>query len=159
MEGGTGFVRSARSPFQSYAEREVLDRAFLPIFRLADYLVGGVSGLRGDEVRCHELARAVVSLLARRGTVGVDLIVVDGMLGPVEHSWIELSSARGVAILDTYAPGRVPQVQLIASDLAISSSYVRGAARLDIDAALVESLAEEMLRRGTGPVACAYCSA
>jgi len=46
MEGGAGFVRSARSPFQSYAEREVLDRAFLPILRLADYFVGGVSGSR-----------------------------------------------------------------------------------------------------------------
>jgi len=49
--------------------------------------------------------------------------VVDGILGPVEHSWIELSSARGVAILDTYP--RLYTIEEVAEILAAFASADR----------------------------------
>lgn len=59
--------------------------------------------LDGEWVRCHEVARATCRLLGT-GTV------VDGVYGcAVEHSWISLDQA----LLDPYAVGRLPTVQLV----------------------------------------------
>lgn len=66
-----------------------------------------------DEIRCHELARAIGRQL--------NLRVVDGMYGPVDHSWCVISAAPEPGseasawdkILDVYAIGQCPQVQLI----------------------------------------------
>jgi hypothetical protein len=67
----------------------------------------------GEELRCHELARAIGELL--------NLRVVDGMYGLVDHSWCVITAAPEAGsdasswdkILDVYAIGRCPQVQLI----------------------------------------------
>lgn len=61
-------------------------------------------------VRCHELARAVKHQFP-------EFQVVDGKYGTVEHSWCTLPAEVGgrprTLILDPYAIGRLPQVQLI----------------------------------------------
>lgn len=55
--------------------------------------------------RCHEIARAIHELFNHPG------IVTDGVYAGVEHSWIHLYPA--MTILDVYAVGRAPMVQLV----------------------------------------------
>lgn len=61
-------------------------------------------------IRCHELTRAIKHQFPQLG-------VVDGKYGTVEHSWCTLPAEVGVRsrpmIIDVYAVGRFPQVQLI----------------------------------------------
>lgn len=93
-----------------------------------------------ENVRCHELARAVFRVLCTGGTPawrgGQELM--DGRVGAVEHSWIKL----GGAILDPYFPGVLPQCVLIDGwDLVpMTTLYKRGPDRTDIDEAMVERL-------------------
>lgn len=65
----------------------------------------------GATVRCHELARAVGTLLK--------LPVQDGLYRAVSHSWLLTSGGH---ILDVYCIGRLPQVQLV--DPHLDFSYV-----------------------------------
>jgi len=79
----------------------------------------------GSTLRCHELAR-VVSLL-------LELPVVDGRCGGVEHSWIEwYDRTRHRTILDAYVPGRLPQVQLIHDPIGMHNLWQEGEFRDDI---------------------------
>lgn len=70
----------------------------------------------GELVRCHEIARVVAELLSMSDDFG-DLIVVDGKFGVHDHSWIRMDQdGRGCLILDPYAMGRIPMVQVIDLD-------------------------------------------
>lgn len=80
--------------------------------------------------RCHELAHALVRHLkeCRQDLLGdfLDAIaVVDGRFGSVEHSWIAYlrrdPQARSLRILDPYAVGRLPQVQLLDTSYGVRS--------------------------------------
>lgn len=92
-------------------------------------------GDTGDLLRCHELARAFGRVLG--------LKVQDGKVGPIEHSWLwtkdpayallvpikepTLGShnfALRANILDVYAPGKLPQVQLIHSAPEVAPDYI-----------------------------------
>ena len=109
----------------------------------------------GEEIRCHELARAVAKALTRPDRflwAGAQrLVVEDGRFCPwptgpaIEHSWIEISDKGKLkfALLDVYAIGRMPQVQLIdgASGLhRLTASYYLGPKRDDIRHDVVEWL-------------------
>lgn len=87
-----------------------------------------------DELRCHELARAVAKLF--------NITAVDGKYGAVEHSWCRYNRT----IVDPYCPGRVPMVQLIdcSWQLPHAEIYVTGNRRTDIDETVVTSLLERM---------------
>lgn len=65
--------------------------------------------LLGKPIRCHEMARAVGRIL--------DLPVVDGVCGAVQHSWLTIKAHQDPTerefILDVYAVGRLPPVQLV----------------------------------------------
>jgi hypothetical protein len=103
--------------------------------------LGGLRLLSNDKVfRCHEIARAVGQVLK--------LPVQDGWYGAIEHSWLwipqEGPSSYGFeydAILDVYAVGRLPMVQLVMSDRSAghyaagglgASLYREGPPRKDI---------------------------
>lgn len=71
-------------------------------------------------IRCHELVRIVAAMLSPE----FQLSIIDGRYGPetitsYEHSWLiyEEPNQRSVVcyrfILDPYAVGRLPQVQLL----------------------------------------------
>ncbi len=124
---------------KGYSERKI-PILILNYFKATEYLLGRLE--LAEEVRCHELARAVWAVL------GFDHYgrVVDGKYGRVEHSWIELWEVEGLAarwILDVYACGRLPQVQVV--DLFFTlpheDAYQRGEPRDDINQAMVNSLA------------------
>ncbi|HWA29164.1 MAG TPA: hypothetical protein VG734_26170 [Lacunisphaera sp.] len=86
----------------------------------------------GELFRCHEVARALGKLL--------NLPVVDGKYGIVDHSWLQLDRWR---VLDVYAVGRLPPVQLVsigALTIPEYQSYQAGPERDDIRTANVEKL-------------------
>ena len=120
-----------------YAQRVIFTDHHLKPYRLAVELVDRVSSAWGNELRCHELARAVLRCLSHR-LPDHRLIVVDGKCGPVEHSWIQFDDSL---ILDVYAPGRIPPVQLV--DRLIGN-YKPGDTRTDINESIINQLVYEM---------------
>jgi len=102
----------------------------------------------GQPLRCHEVAHAIGCAL--------DLEVVDGKYGTVEHSWLLTSSnsAAGVCIIDPYAVGRLPQVQLVAPIPGIGlSPYSPRERRTDIKLSVLQRLtvlAFKAMRPGAG---------
>lgn len=110
----------------------------------------------GEEIRCHELARATARVITRPDrwawTGFLRLTVEDGRFCPwqgglsIDHSWIEIvdSAQHVISFLDVYAIGRMPQVQLIQDDMRsayrFTASYYVGAKREDIRHDVVEWL-------------------
>lgn len=131
-----------------YAERCVFSDRAVSALQIAETLVGRVGACWGNELRCHELARAVQGCLREAGHPRAR--VVDGRMGSIDHSWITLpdcSLQTGFnlpPILDVYVPGRLPQVQLIDASWLISADYVAGSERLDVRHDVVQRLAREM---------------
>lgn len=120
----------------TYAERVCFKPTHLRLRDRVEQLVARVSPSWGNELRCHEIARAVHLVVYDREH---RLLVVDGKCGPIEHSWLHV--ADGV-ILDPYAPGRIPAVQLV--DLVVGSAYKPGDKRDDIRQVIVDQLVLEM---------------
>jgi hypothetical protein len=85
-----------------------------------------------EELRCHELARAVGRLLK--------LEHQDGRFGTREHSWLWVGKKT---VLDVYVPGSLPQVQLITYynySLPWMKAYVVGQGRSDIREKVITNL-------------------
>lgn len=101
-----------------------------------------------DPLRCHEVARAVGEML--------ELQVQDGWYGNVDHTWLWVRNDRDHrgAILDVYAVGRLPMVQLVSLDSVIghyragssASLYRESRPRTDIRATIVQMLLERFRR-------------
>lgn len=112
-----------------YAERSVFDPDLLRFYRRAVDLVASVEGPQDiDALRCHELTRAINPMLG----LGLAFDVVDGKYGSVDHTWLVYAQGRG--ILDVYAIGRVPMVQVVETTALLPErSYYRpGPTRKDI---------------------------
>jgi hypothetical protein len=99
---------------------------------------------RHDMMRCHEVARIVGLLL--------DLPVVDGKYGAVDHSWLILNAYRSKAcILDVYSVGSLPMVQLRdASIPGADKLYRHGDLRTDIHQKIVD-MEIDLWRRANPP--------
>lgn len=96
-----------------------------------------------ETIRCHELARALTQQLP-----GMHRLV-DGRYGQVDHSWIELPLGGAGYILDVYAVGRLPQVQLLQKHPfleAVTALYKPGSPRNDIRRNVVEAMNEHLNR-------------
>jgi hypothetical protein len=119
----------------TYAERVCFDSDHRKLLALVEQSVSRVSDEWGNELRCHELARAVHIVTYEHG---YKLVVVDGKCGLIEHSWLMLDGGR---ILDPYAPGRLPAVQLVDP---IVGAYRPGEKRDDIRRVIVDQLVLEM---------------
>lgn len=118
----------------TYAERVCFVASQMHTLRRAQELVARVSDAWGNELRCHELARAL-----RRVLGDTMLTVVDGHCGLVEHSWLLFSDG---SILDAYVPGRLPSVQII--DSIVGTTYRPGLPRRDVRQSIVDKLEREM---------------
>ena len=137
------------APVIGYASREVFSPDAAWVFRYARSLVSRVSShldAGGREIRCHELARAVACCLRVQG---VDLQVVDGALWSIEHTWIVLPGTLDGSLLDVYAPGRLPQVQLLHEHRNVSRGYASGVERSDVRHAVVDDLVRQMILQRT----------
>lgn len=119
----------------TYAERSCFTPTHLRLLRRAEDLVSRVSDRWGNELRCHELARAICIGLSD------EFVVVDGKCGPVEHSWLVFPDG---VVLDPYVPGRLPAVQIV--DPIVGTMYRPGARRRDIRQQVVDRLVAEMTR-------------
>lgn len=71
---------------------------------------GDALGHRSGDVRCHEIAFALINVLVSRCIVSGRVALVSGQFSHTEHSWIALGENT---ILDPYCVGRAPMVQLI----------------------------------------------
>lgn len=138
---------------KSYAERQIFHTVAQAIWADAVDIVRRVSDRWGNEVRCHELARAALTALTalnqrKLNEANATLAIVDGHMWAVEHTWLTYTCNDKVAprrfILDVYTPGRLPQVQLIDEHFSIARGYSAGDARKDIDLALFAKLLKEM---------------
>lgn len=118
----------------TYAERACFQPSHLRLLFRVEAYVARVSGAWGNELRCHELVRAVYRVVHDR-----TITVVDGHCGPVEHSWLRLSDGT---ILDPYVPGRLPAVQIV--DAIVGTTYRKGSMRDDIRRVIVDQLVLEM---------------
>ena len=125
----------------SGADVQYLKHTTILVDRLpASYLAPrGSFAARLNDVRCHELARAVGKMLG--------LEVVDGKYGAVDHSW--LVTRRGaeevqtMTVLDVYAVGRLPQVQLLSIETLLPHGMYRpGPTRTDIDEVFVQEIVD-----------------
>ena len=118
---------------RGYSETEVFSPGEVSAFRRAEAMVHAIPDM--EDLRCHEVARAVASMLG--------LEVQDGKYGMVEHSWILLPRTAGrSAILDVYSVGRLPPVQLIhhAGILPHFDSFKAGDPRDDVRQGTVDRL-------------------
>lgn len=118
----------------TYAERACFRPLHLLLLARVDAYVARVSDAWGRDLRCHELARAVYRVVG-----DTTIVVVDGHCGPVEHSWLRLSDGT---ILDAYAPGRLPAVQMV--DAIVAAAYRAGPPRRDVRRDVVDQLVLEM---------------
>lgn len=117
----------------TYAERACFQPRHLQTLARVEICVARVSDAWSNELRCHELARAIARVLRPC------LEVIDGHCGPIEHSWLRF--VDGV-VVDPYAPGRLPAVQIL--DPLVAVAYRPGAPRRDIRRAIVKRLVIEM---------------
>lgn len=115
--------------------------AFSPIFldrydrarRIVEVIPDGIEELEGIVIRCHELARVV--------SVCLEVPFVDGKYGCVEHSWLEwVDGMRCRTILDVYAVGIEPMVQLVHSPIGLLNLWQPGEFLDDIDFRMVDTL-------------------
>jgi hypothetical protein len=120
----------------TYAERVCFRASHLRLLSRVEACVSRVSPSWGNELRCHELARAVHLAVTDHEH---KITVIDGKCGPIEHTWLYLG---GGVILDPYAPGRLPAVQLV--DLVVGTAYRSGDPRSDIRYTIVNRLVLEM---------------
>lgn len=121
----------------TYAERVIFRPKHIRLLRKVQESVGRVSKAWGNELRCHELARAVWLVVYGRRRKH-RLVVVDGKCGPIEHSWLCFPDGM---ILDPYVPGRAPAVQIIDPFVG---TYRPGETRHDIRHSIVHQLVIEM---------------
>jgi len=127
---------------RSYADREIFNDREKATWCDAVDMVARVRSTWGNELRCHELVRATAKVL---GQLSRQVMLVDGKLWAIEHSWLTLHTPLGRhAILDVYCPGRIPQVQLIDAHWSVSRGYEPGPVRTDIKLDIVEKLVQEM---------------
>lgn len=135
---------------RGYSAREIFSADLTVLFERATILVDRLTD--HDEVRCHELARAVGEVLELPPKC-----VQDGYYGFVEHSWLWVPAPPGVTltkrlgwphILDVYAVGQLPQVRLLDCGSTalphVGWSYRPDSPRTDIDENVVKSLVRAM---------------
>lgn len=134
---------------KSYAERESFTDGALQLHQLANRIVACIPhSIGSEEIRCHELARAVAKLLRSELPAGDELHVQDGHFGILEHSWIEyhtaIESAHRCFLLDVYAPGVHPQVLLIDTTVIIRDAirHVPQGPRDDINEDVIHRIVE-----------------
>lgn len=133
----------------SYSATNVFPKPIQLAHERAGQIVEAIPDVLG--LRCHEVSRIVHGVL---GHPRVD--VLDGKYGPsyalklgpqIDHSWLTILSVSPVKmfILDVYAIGRLPMVQLIDVNMGLGAMYhpVSGE-RPDIKTTLVADVSRNL---------------
>ena len=131
----------------SHSQKVAFSDKELDLLKQATMLTSKIDDI--PYLRCHEVARAIGSIL--------QLSVQDGYFGSVEHSWLWSTSTESKRfppnVLDVYAIGSLPQVQLISMRYMLphNENYVwevYGTFRTDIKQDVVDQLIELCLYHG-----------
>jgi hypothetical protein len=128
---------------KGYAIEEVFSADELALYEKARQLMElAPYKINDEEVRCHEVVRAVALKLDLS-----PLQVVDGWYGLCDHSWLWTKVwkpfTRPPTALDVYSVGRHPLVQLVdTSSGSLPFDYSRGDPRKDIKNDVVVALLE-----------------
>jgi hypothetical protein len=141
---------------RSYSETDVFPRPILELFTMAHFAVSGLPDCDAahELLRCHEVARIIERRLRRQldkhgyliieekaaPPLKLHIEVVDGHYHHIEHSWLIVGLHAPTYILDVYAVGRMPQVQLLTPDLGHAALFRPGPWRTDIRRDVVEAL-------------------
>lgn len=159
----------------SYVQRNIFDVQTLDLWRKATNIVNAIPTVWAEfepdvwvapnmpdpprtswrELRCHEIARVVADML------GLDREehVVDGQYGGADHTWIALdqdvitaSGREPRHVLDTYACGRMPQVQLVDIHFMLPErdGYRPGPRRTDIRESLISAIITKLRAESIG---------
>ncbi len=136
----------------SYSARRIFKVRELELQAEAERLVASVpTDIVSDEIRCHELTRAVGRIL--------DLQYQDGFYGFVDHTWLwttpfksnvlnEQSRLGFPNILDVYSVGSLPMVRLVDAQHTslphVGWAYRPHKERDDIRESVVETLVKTM---------------
>lgn len=127
-----------------YAASHVFSSREIDLLEQAESIVARIR--EDPDLRCHEVAR-IVSVLLAVGEVQDGLYLASPKGVPAEHSWILLDHPMADHVLDVYAVGRLPMVQLVDIDLPLMSPYAAGPRRQDIRQGLVDRIVAEMGNR------------
>jgi len=130
---------------KSYSAHHIFTPDEIKVWRMATELVEGLP--ENQELRCHELARAVALYLHCERP---QLLVCDGKFGLAEHSWLVVTTPGRHVILDVYTVASLPMVQLIdAGSLAVREArrYAEGTCRDDVNERAVRALLVSMSQR------------
>lgn len=127
-----------------YSATNVFRKEHQELLRRAEKGVAALPEI--DGLRCHEVARAVGQWL------GLDY--ADGLYGAVQHTWLWVPVKPGpgvlrvIHILDVYAVGRLPIVQLIDQGFYPHYDLYKPGPlpRVEIDRSLVQHLLDLLLR-------------
>lgn len=141
---------------KGYAESRIFSKKARAMFFKAKHYVSLIeekTDENGKErLRCHELVRIVANVIvfdppSYEPFFIPPFVIVDGKYGHVDHSWIEIRERISEdVILDVYAPGQMPQVQMIdtAWVLPHKKIYVAGDQRDDIKWGTIHRHTEEL---------------
>jgi len=134
---------------KSYSERHFFAPPLIDLLEVAREFVEQVEWT-GDELRCHELTRAVGRFLGLPADC-----VQDGYYGFADHSWLWVPGPPTDVItqrvgwpdiLDVYCVGRLPQVQLVLGKNPslphVGWAYRPDKARTDIKTHIVDQLVQ-----------------
>lgn len=125
---------------KSYSQRAMFETGDFVLLRMAvDVVTKLPDPPAGEEWRCHEVARIVQYALRLAGHT---TLLQDGLYGTIDHSWLWLPPYPRRVLLDTYAVGAHPQVQLRAG--FVGDGYKPGELRDDIDVELLERWMEDL---------------
>ncbi len=138
---------------KSYSETNIFSPVALTLRKVVERLVELLPDPEPgkDLWRCHEVARAVEGVLEtslEAGGSGARLHVFDGKYGPpamggIDHSWLVLLQPdKPGVVLDPYAIGRLPQVQIIDWEMQLACMYKASGYRNDIDKTVVQYMVD-----------------
>lgn len=128
-----------------FSRNEVFEPLALDLYERAAALVARLPENEpdsGELLRCHEVARVVGHFLG--------LPVMDGRYLHVPHSWLyfcnRADQPRRLRILDPYAVGRLPMVQLLDTEYSIphDDHYRPDYPRADIRNGVVHALIADL---------------
>jgi len=137
---------------RSYSETKVFTPEELSLLeRARAYVVRVDESAFDSPIRCHELARAVGKLLGLEHEDGVYSLMPE-IGGGVDHSWLLVPREgkngirTGCSVLDVYAVGRLPQVQLVHCAYTVPHHrlFIKRGERDDIDTVTVQRLVQMM---------------
>ena len=135
--------------------RALFERAYEAVQRMVHLAPNKDSEDR--DTRCHELARAgayVAAAVLQRSNPFARVVVVDGTyMQSFEHSWVGLRIGLEDVLLDPYAIGRHPAVQLVTTWMGLHREFRPdpiGFSRDDIRVAHVDRVIELWLKDSKG---------